>query len=147
MKQSALCGKNNKVEEERKMKRAIFWTFAVLAIFSLAACEEETSEENAYGFGLYDLETNSLTVHAALENYLKNELALPWGVKVYTGKDKAETDDQAKKVFNAAKVKINKSRLDTITGSDSLSFKYEVYAGSADGSSDTPLASYSYSKP
>jgi hypothetical protein len=127
------------------MKRAIFWTFAVLAIFSLVSCEE-TSEENAYSFGLHSFESNSDTL-GAVEDYLKKDLALPWGVKVYTGKDKAETDDQAKKVFNAAKAKIDKSRLDKIAGSDSLSFKYEVYASSADGSSDTPLASYSYPSP
>jgi hypothetical protein len=120
--------------------KKLFLAGAVFLLLLLASCGEVTDSQTAYNFGLTNF-TGSFTAQTQVEDYLKNELRLPWGIKFYTGNDSADTDKQAISDFDAAAAKIRKTRLDSIAGTGSFSFTYAVYTS---GSEKNPLDSYTY---
>jgi ABC-type phosphate/phosphonate transport system substrate-binding protein len=112
------------------MKKVSFLVLAILLVLLVSSCGEEvTSIESAYTFGISSHKggTGFLTAWQEVENYLENELKLPFGTKVYSGSNTANTDKKAKSEFAAAKVKIDEKRLDTITaGGSKFQFVYSV---------------------
>jgi hypothetical protein len=118
--------------------KKLFLTGAVFVLLWLSSCDEITGGQTAYNFGLTNC---SFTAQTQVEDYLKNELGLPWGTKFYTGTDTADTDKQARSDFTAAVAKIRKTRLNDIAGTGSLSFTYAVYTS---GNDKNPLDSYTY---
>ncbi|WP_418892713.1 hypothetical protein [Limibacterium fermenti] len=122
------------------MKHVLLSLFAC-SLLLLTGCEETTSKDNAYSFGISSY-NGSLGDLAAIEGYLKGKGA-PLSPQIFTGKDDADTDKQAKAAFDKAAAKLSRDEIKELGLSSSASFTYSA-ARSDDKGETVTVARFTY---
>lgn len=115
----------------KKMLSSISIVFLFTMAMMLTSCDENEVTD-AYGYGIYELETSSLSAFSIVENYIK-EKGCPYSeTKLFTSESTSDNDNAAKALFNTAVAKINETELAAELNGEKIKFTYGVVTASAD---------------
>ena len=105
------------------------WLLLAMVI-TLTSCEEDKVTD-AYGYGIYELES-SISAIGIVENYLE-EKGCPYDeIKTFTSESTLENDNAAKALFKEAVAKIDETELAAKLNGEKIKFTYGVVRSSAD---------------
>jgi hypothetical protein len=106
------------MKQKQQIKRlfgAALLAMALVCGLALAGCEETTTEDHAYNFGIYEF-SGSLSDLGTIESDLKSKGCI-MGTQVYSGSSSADCNAKAQVYLNESKVKIDSSTFASINGS------------------------------
>lgn len=104
------------------MKKIILLLVLFVGLFS--GCSDDESVTNVYSFRMMEYNSNNFMDIATIKDYLEEKGCIM--KHTLSGKDNADTDAQAKALFDAAVAKISTAELDALDLSPQTSFWYGV---------------------
>ncbi len=104
-------------------KNLILALILLVGLFTGCSDDDESTVAHAYTFGITKFETGALGDLTTITNYLKSKGCVMES-QTFTGKDRADTDRQAKELFEKSAAKISVLELDQLGLSPNTSFSY-----------------------